>query len=146
MAIEPISKRRYNRLRAIVDKAQEYWKANATYSRGGWSSMSKELSAHPDYARCTNEMRGLVEQYELLRDLPERISAYIGAGGFVTVWTGQPIGRARVVSSFRQNYTTVFQYYATIGGREYTGRGHGEGMLVNLRETAASKRSRDNGK
>lgn len=141
MAIEPISKRRYKRLRAICDKAQAYWKANATYSRGGWSSMSKELSAHPDYARCTNEMRGLVEQYETLRDLPERISAYI-TGATVSVWTGQPIGRAWSVASFKQNYTRVYQYNAVIGGRTYTGRGHGEGMLVNLRETAKSKRER----
>lgn len=141
MAIETISKRRYNRLRAIVDTAQAYWKANASFSRSGASSMSAELCAHPDYARCTNEMRGLVQQYEVLRDLPERISAYV-SGGFVTTWTGHRIGRAFVTSSFRQNYTTVFQYSADIGGRKYTGRGHGEGMLVNLRETAASKRER----
>lgn len=33
-------------------------------------------------------------------------------------------------------------HVARIAGREYTGRGFGEGMCVSLRETAASKRKR----
>jgi hypothetical protein len=55
-----ISPETYAIERAICDKAAAYWEANATYSRGGWSSMSAELSAHPDYAACSNEMRGRI--------------------------------------------------------------------------------------
>lgn len=142
--------------RAICDKAQAFWKANATYSKGGWSSMSAELSAHPDYAACDNAMRGRVEQFEILRDLPETLVAYIGArrengmgcareigaGYPVTVWTGLQIGNATKGATWRAGYDSLSQFYARIGGREYTGRGQGEGMSIVLRETAASKRAR----
>lgn len=36
--------------------------------------------------------------------------------------------------------THMFQIYARVEGRDYTGRGFGEGMCVNLRETAESAR------
>lgn len=153
--IQPVlSAEQYAIERAICDKAFAYWKANATYSRGGWSSLSAEKAKHPDYAACDNDMRGRVEQYELLRDLPEKLSAYIGSrepNGMgidkevgrtypVTVWTGLAIGFCTLVSHYSRRKR--FQCYATISGRDYTGSTEGVGMFVNLRETAASKRKR----
>jgi len=38
--------------------------------------------------------------------------------------------------------TRLFAYRATIAGRQYHGRGQGEGMCIVLRETAASRRNR----
>lgn len=148
-----ISAEQYAIERAICDKAQEYWKNNATYSKSGWSSLPAELAAHPDYTACDNAMRGRVEQYEILRDLPDVILAYIGeprGNGIglsypVTVWTGLEIGTATRGAKWRVNScigTHMAQFYARIGGREYTGRGFGAGMCIKLRETAESKRSR----
>lgn len=147
--MEPIlSREEYEAARAICDKAQAYWKANATYSRGGWSSLSKELSAHPDYAACTNAMRGHVEQFELLTNPPEKFSAYIGSDGrTLTVWTGTVIGDAQAGRSWptgsRFCGTSLVSYECTMAGRHYHGRSQGPGMCINLRETAASKRKRN---
>ena len=93
----------YLRERAICDKANAYWQANATHGRSG-SSMSAELAAHPDYAACDNAMRGRVEQFEILRDMPEKFTAYLANTGHdsagdnlpVTVWTGDALGTAWV--------------------------------------------------
>lgn len=147
MAIETIDLATYERERAICDKAAAYWEANATHGRGG-SSMSAEPAAHPDYAACDNDMRGRVEQYEILRDVPAEIFAYIGnyeigKGYPVQVWTGRPIGYASKGATWRvDSYIGLHmsQFYARIGGREYTGRGFGEGLCIRLRETAASAR------
>lgn len=160
MSIQTIDAATYEIERAICDKAAAYWKANASFSRGGASSMGAGKASHPDYAACDNAMRGRVEQYEILRDMPERISAYIGDGkrnGMgcdrivgqtfpVTVWTGDVLGYCTMGNGWRVNSvygSRVYQVYATIKGREYTGRGFGSGMCVNLRETAASKRKRN---
>ena len=152
MAIVPEikSESEYRRLRAICDKAAAYWEANATHGRQG-SSMSAELAAHPDYAACSNEIRGKVDQWETLRDLPERLSAYIGEDSsgrpIVTVWTGLPLGSARVVSSWPTprswQGSRRYAYRAMIGGREFAGTGFGKGMFINLRETAESRRNRE---
>ena len=149
MAIETISPAQYERERAICDKAAAYWQANATFARSGASSMSRELASHPDYAACDNAMRGRVEQYEILRDLPETICAYIGTreGGSypVTTWAGDVLGYATKGATWRvAGYvgTHMSMFYARIGGREYAGRGYGEGMYITLRETAASKRAK----
>jgi hypothetical protein len=133
--------------REICERATVYWKANADYGRGGWSRLSAEKAAHPDYAACSNEMRGRVEQFEILTNPPERLGVYISKapdGSLrVTVWTGIELGRAYVTSSWRINSplsSRMYQYAATIAGREYTGRGMGEGMFVSLRLTAEAKR------
>lgn len=120
--------------RAICDKAHAYRMANATYDRDGWSTLSKVLAAHPDYAACDNAMRGRVEQYEVLRDLPERFSAYVSADGAqVTTWTGDILGSAKVTASWRTGRRTcMYQYVVTVGGKRYTGRCQGAGMLLNL--------------
>jgi hypothetical protein len=145
--------------RAICDKADAYHKANATFHTSGWATLSAELAEHPDYATCTNEIRGEVEQYELLTNPPEKLTAYIGKPNLngmgvdrsvgqtypITVWTGAQIGFAtkgkewRVYSAYGH---TMAMFYARIAGREYVGRGFGEGMAINLRETAKSKRER----
>lgn len=155
MEIQTIDKATYKRLKKICDKAQAYWDANATGNR-----LSKELAAHKDYARCPNEMRGLVEQYEILRDLPPVIYAYMTLSReareatnyhacrqwLVTTWTGLPLGTANEIAKWGTTgsriSSTMSQFKATIGGRTYTGRGAGSGMCVSLRETAESVRKR----
>ena len=142
--------------RAICDKAQAFWKANATYSKGGWSSLSPELAAHSDYAACNNEMRGRVEQFEILRDMPEKFVAYVvkqdpatrnatTRDHAIAVWTGDILGSCYLGAGWRvDSYIGSRMYQATawINGREYTGRTFGNGMCISLRETAASKRKR----
>lgn len=154
----------YRRERAICDKASAYWTANADYAKNGWSSLSAEKAAHPDYAACDNEMRGRVEQWEILHNPPEKLCAYVGnaePNGMgidreygrtfpLTVWVGQKIGYCTLASKWHVNSgigSHMHQIYAWIRGadgveREYTGRGFGPGMAVMLRETAKSKRNR----
>ncbi len=60
----------------------------------------------------------------------------------LTDWHGRKLGtcflgRGWPIRSYIGD--RMFQIYATIAGREYTGRGFGESMSVVLRETAASK-------
>lgn len=161
MTIETISRETYELEREVCNRANAY--AERIMCEGGDKRKRNYLTAeetkHPDYAACDNDMRGRVEQYEILRDLPEMIFAYIGEGkknGMgcdrlrgqsypVTVWTGHPIGNATLGSKWRiDSYMSshMYQWYARIGGREYTGRGPGVGMYVRLRETAESKRKR----
>jgi hypothetical protein len=147
----------YKAAKAICDKAAAYMETHATVGRGGWRSLSADLAKHPDYASCSNELRGQVEQYELLTNTPAALSAYIGEANRngmgvdriegqtypVTVWTGLQIGYATRGRGWRVNShfgTHMFPFYARINGREYYGRGFGSGMCINLRETAASKR------
>jgi hypothetical protein len=108
----------------------------------GWTVIPADAKRPAEIAAVDNEMRGRVEQYELLTELPERISAYIGSDGrSVTVWTGLPLGSA--YCSGRIGRGPLFGYYATISGRQYYGRGQGSGMFINLRETAESRRKRE---
>lgn len=128
--------------RAICDKAHAYWEAHASYSKNGWSSMGPELRAHPDYAACSNDTRGRVESYEILRDLPDSFTAYLTRtdGRLVlSVWTGIPLGAA-VINSSRAtplSYDSNRYYYgtATIGGVAYYWRGAGEGMCCRVRKS-----------
>lgn len=130
----------YSRERAICDTANAYWQAHATHGKRG-SSMTAELAAAPEYAACDNAMRGRVEQFELLRDLPDRFCAYLesgksdGAGARlnVTVWTGESIGQAWVYTIARRgNQWGEKQRFgrARIGGKLYAWRGAGAGMLA----------------
>lgn len=144
--------------RAICDKAEavmrELWPA---WAKGG--ALPQAVCDHPDYKACDNAMRGRVEQYELITNPPERFVAYIGkakrngmgvdrvAGQTweLTTWMGDELGNATLCASWRVNSyvgSRMYQIYAWMGGREYTGRGFGEGVCVSLRETAASKRKR----
>ena len=133
----------YREERAICDAATRYWNEHATFNRDGSSSLSAELAAAPEYAACSNEMRGRVEQFELLNDPPERFSAYIGSDGrSVTVWTGLKLGTADCVSSWPvQSYIgrTMRQYHCRIAGKLYSGRGFGPGMSINLKRMKESR-------
>lgn len=133
----------YLRDRAICDKANAYWQANASHSRSG-SSMSAELAANPDYAACTNAIRGRVEQFEILRDLPEKFTAYLASTGAdmpgnnlpVTVWSGDVLGTAWVYTiGKRRNMCGDRQRYgrARIGGKIYAWQGPGAGMYAHFR-------------
>jgi hypothetical protein len=138
MSTQPIlSPEMYAVERAICDKATAYWNAHATFARNGASSMSRELAAHPDYAACDNAMRGRIEQYEILTNPGEHITAYVSSGGTeVTVWTGVPLGTCEAVTSWPvKSYIgrRMYSYRARIAGREYHGRGFGPGMVINLR-------------
>lgn len=156
MTIETISAEQYATERAVCDKAEAYWQR---VTGGKRNYITAEEAQHPDYRACDNAMRGRAEQYELVHDTPERFVAYIQSGNRngmgcdgvlgqsfnVTTWTGDKIGRATKGSTWRVNSfmgTHMSQFYATINGREFTGRSFGEGMCINLRETAASKRKR----
>lgn len=148
--INTVNVHRYEEIRAIVDKADAYWQS---VTGGKRNYLTAEEAAHPDYAACNNEMRGDVEQFELLNNPPERFVAYVGeplregdANSFLlTTWPGQPIGTIHVTSKWRVHShwgSHMYAFHAHMGGREYFGRGFGQGMCVSLRETAASKRGR----
>lgn len=146
--------------RAICDKANAY--AESIMCEGTGKRKRNHLTAgeaaNPIYSACDNDMRGRVEQYEILTELPERLTAYIGkrepngmgfdrgeGGGFpVTVWTGLQIGNCSLSEheGRGRSFERVYQCYATIEGRTYTGKTGGVGMYVNLKETAESKRKR----
>jgi hypothetical protein len=122
----------YSEARAICDKAmqvmREVW---PEWQKGG--AIPAAVCQHPDYAACTNAIRGQVEQFELLRDLPDCFTAYIGSDGrSVTVWTGDVLGNAYVTSSWGRR-PKMFAYRVTIGGKRYHGRGQGAGIYITLR-------------
>ncbi len=159
MTIQTIDAATYAIEHAICDNAHEYARRTMATRGKACNYLTADESAHPDYAACDNAMRGRVEQYEILRDMPERIFAYIGQGNRngigcdriagqtfpVTVWTGDVLGYATMGNGWRVNSaygSRMYQIYASIKGREYTGRGFGSGMCVSLKETAASKRKR----
>ena len=123
--------------RHICRVADSYWRDNASFDKSGVSSMSKELAAHPDYAACSNEMRGRVEQYELNRDKPERFTAYVSSQGEAcTVWTGLMIGRtthAKLTKRHSAWMGKVYHYtFETIWGQTYAGYG-ACGCCINLK-------------
>ena len=149
MTIETIDRETYERERAICDKAQAY--AEKIMCEGGDKRKRNYLTAeearHPEYAACDNDMRGRVEQYEILHNPPETFVAYIDSDNAASVWTGRKVSTSGVcVSSWRVNShygSRMYQYRFRIAGREYTGRGFGKGMAIVLRETAKSKRVRN---
>lgn len=114
----------------------------------GWTVIPANAKRPAAIASVDNAMRSRVERYRIFTESPDIIGAYIGTpcrnGGYpVTVWTGEPIGNATLGSKWRVNSyvgSHMCQFYARINGREYTGRGFGEGMCITLRETAESRR------
>ena len=142
MSIQTIDAETYARERAICDTAHAY--AERVMCGDGRKRrrnyLTAEEAAHPSYASCDNAMRGRVEQYELLHNPPDRFGAYLSTrpdGRFVvTVWTGDAIGTADIVSNWRVNSAYGSRMYAVrarVGGREYVGRGFGGGMFIGLR-------------
>lgn len=153
METEIKSARQYKRERAICDAAAAYSESLMCDSSGKRvrNYITAEEAAAPVYAKCSNEMRGRVDQWETLHNPPERFVAYIGSDGrSVTVWTGLALGAAWIVSSWPTprswQGSRRYAYGARIAGREYAGRGFGAGMAICLKETAASRRSRESGK
>lgn len=158
MPIETISPEQYAIERAICDKANAY--VERVCAAPARNYLTAEEAKDPDYAACNNDMRGRVEQFEILRDLPETIVAYMTLEReesqrtnieackrwTVSTWSGHKLGFANETSrwktpnSFMSSHMS--QFMATIGGRTYTGRCGGSGMAITLKETAASKRKR----
>ena len=77
----------------------------------------------------------------------------MGCGGIVaqswdvTDWQGNKLCNATQGASWRVNSyigTTMSQWYCRKAGREYTGRGFGQGMSIVFRETAESARRHAN--
>jgi hypothetical protein len=63
----------------------------------------------------------------------------------VTDWQGNKMCSATQGASWRVNScygSTMSQWYCRKAGRDYTGRGFGQGMSVVFRETAASRKAR----
>lgn len=132
----------YLRERAICDKAAAY--AEQFKQRNGWIAIPADAAKHPDYAACDNAMRGRVQQFEILRDMPEKFTAYlendkpdsVGSRLAVTCWPGDPLGYAIVHSiARRRGWTSDRQRYgrAWINGREYAWQGPGAGMYALFR-------------
>jgi hypothetical protein len=65
----------------------------------------------------------------------------------VTDWNGNKLCSATRGATWRVNSyigDTMSQWYCIRAGREYTGRGFGQGMSIVFRETAASVKARAN--
>lgn len=141
MNVQPIDAATYERERALCDKAAAY--AEQFRQRNGWIVIPADAAAHPDYAAAGNDMRGRVEQFELLRDLPDSFCAYASEGQ-VSVWTGLPLGRLEWRSS-RPNsgYVSSRYYYgrAWVGGREYSVQGNGDGMMCRMKAIKGRNRA-----
>lgn len=81
---------------------------------------------------CTIEHEG--REFSALGSVvtPDRATAYVAKDfRHVTDWSGNVIGTCVVVSSWRtpRSCDRMYQIRATIGGRTYTGRSAGAGML-----------------
>jgi hypothetical protein len=135
----------YARERAICDKAETCARAAMSTRGPSCCYLTAEEAQHPDYAACNNEMRGRVEQFELLRDKPAAFVAYlangnpdsVGARLPVTVWTGEKLGTACIRSiGPRRGFAGERQRYgrAIIGGTEYAWQGPGAGMYARFRK------------
>lgn len=131
-----LSASEYQTARTICDKAEEVLRAKwPAWAKGG--AIPQEVTSDPAWQACTNELRGAVEQFEILRDMPNRIFAYLDSDmRQITVWTGKPIGKVtRVTGQWRINSFLsghMFAFRATINGVAYYGRGMGGGMYCRL--------------
>ena len=134
------SPEQYAVVRALCDKAEAY----RTRIAGARNWISAEEASHLDYAAVDNAMRGRVEKFELMRDKPDRFTAYLGARDadgrhVITTWTGDIIGCGRVNSKGPRRGNGERQHYgqATACGRSYAFQGPGEGMYCRLRALKA---------
>lgn len=136
----------YRRERALID-ADNAWRELAMAENGPRANFitAEQNKRKPRRLRAVdNEMRGRVEQFELLRDLPDQFTAYLesgkpdgqGARLAVTCWPGNPLGYAVVHTvGQRRNWHGERQRYgrAWINGREYSWQGQGAGMYARFR-------------
>jgi hypothetical protein len=136
-------------IEALAAKAKAYWDANATFTKGGYSSLPADLAKHPDYTGCPNELRGQLEQFNFASNKNiENYSAYVsmadgnsnselkvGQSVILTVWTGLPIAMtARVNSAWWANGTRMYAGQCrAINGRAYAWRGQGAGMYCSMK-------------
>jgi hypothetical protein len=129
----------YQLERRLVDLDSEW--SEQFRQPNGWTVIPADAQRPDAIAMVDNDMRGRVEQFELLNEAPERFTAYIGSDGrSVTVWTGLKLGTAWTTSSWRgPNGTKLFAYRAKIAGREYYGRSQGSGMYINLTRAKESR-------
>lgn len=141
MTIKPIPESLYQLERRLVDLDSEW--SEQFRQKNGWIVIPADTPRPPEIEMVDNAMRGRVEQYELLRDTPERLSAYIGSDGrSVTVWTGLPLGSARETAAWRVNSyigSHMRQFECRIAGKLYTGRGFGSGCCINLKRKKESR-------
>lgn len=116
-----ISEAQASEIRARVD-AFERWRNGRT------SYHASEVPA--DVPQTTNEERGRLEQFEVWRDKPSDLFAYIKAhphaadtgACVVTVWTGAPLGYGRWGSVWRSNMGDKRRSVSvTIAGETYSG-------------------------
>jgi hypothetical protein len=144
----------YRETRARVD-AWARW-AEQFKGRNGWTVIHAEAAAAAP-VKVTNEERSAVEVYEVTRDKPERLTAYVqivdlagqpsghtdrnvtrGCYVQVTTWTGDILGSGRVTSleSWRSNMGDWrFSVRVQIAGAAYVGTAaNGSGGCINLRK------------
>lgn len=157
MITPQITKAEFAEYSAMIKAADSAFQrlAPKVWKHGG--AIPEIVTLDPDWQQVNNDIRSKVEQFRILSDAPETIVAYIGqrqnngmgveriigATYPVKTWMSLQIGNATKGSEWRVNSfigTHMAQFYARIAGREYTGRGFGEGMSIVLRETAESKR------
>ena len=136
----------YRRERALCDADAQWFRERMAENgpRANYVTAAQSASKPKRLAQVDNAMRGRVEQFELLRDLPDRFTAYlandaadgIGARLAVTCWPGDTLGVATVRSiARRRSPWSDAQCYgrATIGGRAYAWQGPGAGMYAHFR-------------
>lgn len=119
--------------RAICDKAQAY--AAQFVQRNGWTVLTAEQAAHPDYAACDNAMRGRVELFELHRDKPAAFSAYV-VGDKITAFMGDVVGELTNRSTLGKGWTWRSVTVRSAWGTIYRGREYASMQLINLRAVA----------
>lgn len=136
----------YRKERALVDADWQWTKAAMAENgpRANYVSAEQSKRKPKRLQQVDNDMRGRVEQFELLRDLPDSFCAYlengkpdgIGARLNVTCWPGNPLGVAVVHTvAKRGNMWGERQRYgrATIGGKVYRWQGRGAGIYATFR-------------
>ena len=133
----PYTQSDYELERAICDKANAY--AEQFRQKNGWIVIPAEAAAHPDYSACSNEMRSRVERYEIFRDLPQKLVAYLSSDcANVTTWTGDHLGTVSIGAQYRSNMGDMrYPFRTVINGTAYSGIGYGGGgMHCRLRRVA----------
>lgn len=135
----------YKRERKLVTADME-WSRNAMRENGLHANYitAEQLARKPKRLQVVdNDMRGRVDQFEILRNLPDHFTAYMGCGPDhvgamvdIGVWAGNPLGRGQIRTiGPRKGWSGDRQHYGrvTIGGKLYSFQGPGAGMYCHLR-------------
>ncbi len=126
----------YDREKAICEKAEQYFNAYCSYDKGGWRSLSAELAKHSDYTSCDNDMRGRIEAFELIRDKPERFSAYVTDKPEIMTFPGNILGTITYrgkwnYGGFNCKWRQIVM--RSIWGKVYYGREYNTMQLIRFR-------------